>query len=101
MIVEQNKLFGVIPVSRAKEVKPGSEIALKTNDIPGYPFIQEVTMSVRVREGDKVLFRRLIKGALVGFENDTPKEVNQMKIKTGGVLQRVFTYRPNKVSVKA
>ena len=97
MIVEQNKLFGIIPVSRAKEVPPGSQIALQTKAIPGSPYIQEVIRSLRVYDGDKVTFRKLVKRALVSFENETPEEVNHMKIKGPGIIiQRVFTYRPRK-----
>lgn len=94
MIVEQNKLFGIIPVSRAKEVKPGSQIVLQSKDVPDNPFIREVVRSVQVHDNDRVSFKQQIKGTLVTFQNETPEEVNKMGIKTRGIVQRVFTFKP-------
>lgn len=102
MIFEQNRLFGIIPVSKAKEVPPDTKVILKSKDYPDMPLIREVLRSIHVHQDNRVTYRTQIKGSLAAFQNKTPEEVNTMRIKSGGIIiQRVFRYRPDRKAAKA
>ena len=93
MIVEQNKLFDIIPIGLKKEVPAGTFTPLSFNSKTGQP-----ETSFHVLNAGLVSFNTRVKGHRVTLESKDPKQINQFRIKTRspGIVRRVYKWVPDR-----
>lgn len=96
MIVEQKRILGIIPISKPRTVEPGSQIPLKYKLSVGQDItpIIKVLKLLEVLDGENVKLYDLLKQ--ITYENDTPQEINGMRLHTSGFIQNVYKYVPPK-----
>ena len=86
MIFEQKRLFGFIPVSRARTVKKGELVPLAYHREPGKK--KEMVNYINVVGPDYIILKI---GAR--FWND-PKKLNELRVSTGkGAVKTIYRYR--------
>jgi hypothetical protein len=94
-IVETQGIFGKQRVFFSKKIggerilKRGEAIVLDYSKLKGH-----VLGLLTVLADGNIKYTRQIKSKLVEYETDTPDKINQMKIRTGRIWQRVYTYQP-------
>jgi hypothetical protein len=100
MIIEQTKLFGIIPISKAKPVEPGTKIPLEYRliaDLAMSTYAATVSKLLEIVNAENVKLHEVTNGVSVTYLNDTPLEINQMNLHTQGCFtQNVYRYVPSK-----